>query len=217
MHFVRKHILRVLCMQKWARFRDMRPSNVDSNLYNYHLKQLVKDGYVEQNKEKGYRLSPLGLRFVDHVSIESFEPRWQPKVITMFVASSEGKYLVFNKYKQPFINKWTFLNGKVHYEDDSLIAAAKREISYVSDILPKDLRKAGVIEYIANINNDTVSHSIAHVFTGTLKAQDINSERANWLAPEELEGTKSAPATIEIIHAFERGDSQFDEFVKIDW
>ena len=45
-HHIQLHILSMLIHQEFARFRDMRPKNVDTNLYSYHLKLLIKQGLV---------------------------------------------------------------------------------------------------------------------------------------------------------------------------
>ena len=154
LHHIRKHILRTLTYTKWARFRDMRPERVDSNLYSYHLKRLIKDGYVEHDNVNGYRLSPLGLRFVDHVSLENFEQRWQPKILTMVVVvNDQNEVLMWPKYKQPFIGKWSLPSGKMHYEDASAEAAVMREISYFSSQPATHLKHVGMVAFRASIND----------------------------------------------------------------
>lgn len=202
LHHIRKHILKTLTYTKWARFRDLRPDKVDSNLYSYHLKQLIKDGYIEHDAAKGYRLSPLGLRFVDHVSLKSFEQRWQPKVLTMLVATNEnGEVLMWPKYKQPFIGKWSLPSGKMHYEDASIEAAVKREIDYFSSRPAKDLKHVGVVAFRASIKNELVSHTIAHVFTATIDPNVLIGERMRWMKVDQLETSEMSPGTKQIIEA----------------
>lgn len=202
LHHIRKHILRKLVYTKWARFRDLRPDRVDSNLYNYHLKQLVKDGYVEHHSVKGYRLSPLGLRFADHVSLESFEQRWQPKLLTMIMITNDmGEILMWPKYKQPFIGKWSLPSGKMHYDDDSVEAAVEREVNYFSSQSAKDLKHVGVVEFRASINSELVSHTIAHIFTAKVDDGSLTGSRMKWIAKNRLDEIKMSPGTREIISA----------------
>ncbi|MCU0667616.1 MAG: hypothetical protein MUF85_03295 [Patescibacteria group bacterium] len=56
LHHIQKHILKELSFKEWARFRDLKPPRVDSNLYNYHLKLLIKNGLVEKDNDKGWIL-----------------------------------------------------------------------------------------------------------------------------------------------------------------
>ena len=64
-HHIQKHILSVLMHTKFARFRDMRPPKVDTNLYSYHLKLLIKSGFVQKQMpdtlDKKNRLHRSGL------------------------------------------------------------------------------------------------------------------------------------------------------------
>ena len=60
MHYIQTHILDQLIHTQVLRNRDMRPANIESNLYQYHLLQLQKLGFVEKI-ENGYTLTGPGL------------------------------------------------------------------------------------------------------------------------------------------------------------
>lgn len=218
MHFIRKHILRVLTMHKWTRFRDMKPSNVDSNLYNYHLKELIRDDLVERVETKGYRLTPMGLRYVDHVSLESFEPRWQPKLLTkILVTNEEGQILVWPKYKQPFINTWSLPSGKMHYDDETLELAARREISYFTNEITYEIVERGVIEVTVYIEGEMVTHAIEHLFSMKLASINMNHAKAEWKSLQELERLKCSPGTKEILQLLHDNEAFAHASMRIDW
>ena len=217
MHYVRKHILRTLSLTKWARFRDMRPKNVDSNLYNYHLKELVREGYVERNEEHGYRLSPYGLRFVNQISMEAFEPRWQPKIMTVLVCKQGDELLLWKKFKQPYIDTWTWPGGKMHYEDLTVKDAAIRDILFYSSRIPADLRHVGLFGYRVFINNELISYSFVHVFTGTLMSRDFILDRPQWVDRRQLPSLKVSPGVIDILELVEANDAFFFEERDIHW
>ncbi len=217
LHFIRKHILRELSMTQWARFRDLRPANVDTNLYSYHLKQLCKEGYVEHVAAQGYRLSPLGLRFLDHVSLQTFEPRWQPKILTLIVAIHNNKILLWPKYKQPFINNWSLPSGKVHYEDASVKDGVLRELTYFTSKTDVQVTHRGVVEFTARVGSDVVSHTIGHIFGADLEPGDITNERTNWYDFDQIATLELSPATREIIADSLRHDAFFYAQYDIDW
>lgn len=115
-HHIQKHIISVLIHQQYARFRDMRPPNVDTNLYSYHLKLLQKRQMV-QKTDKGYCLDKAGLLYVDRVSLKSLNIRTQPKIITMIVLqNADGDVLLQKRAKQPHIDTWTLPYGKLHID-----------------------------------------------------------------------------------------------------
>lgn len=217
MHYVRKHILKTLSLSKWARFRDMRPRNVDSNLYNYHLKELLKEGYIERNETKGYRLSPYGLRFVNQISMEIFEPRWQPKIVTVLVCRKDNKVLLWKKHKQPYIHTWTWPGGKMHYDDESVRGAAERDILFYSARVPEDLEQVGIFGYRSFIDAQLIDYSFVHVFTGTLETEDFILERPQWVERSELAVVQTGPGVREILKLVDTADAFFFVEKDIDW
>src|ERR1700712_4828652 len=111
-HHIQRSILDVLMFHEIARFRDLRPPKVDTNLFSYHLKIMIKNKIVEKVTD-GYTLSTAGLAYVDRVSSLSKAVRVQPKIITMFVVqNSDGDILLWKRKRQPFINAWTLPYGK---------------------------------------------------------------------------------------------------------
>ncbi|NCU40641.1 hypothetical protein EOL73_02690 [Candidatus Saccharibacteria bacterium] len=217
LHFVRKHILRTLSQTKWARFRDMKPKNVDSNLYSYHLKELLKEGYIERNDTKGYRLSPFGLRFVNQISMEVFEPRWQPKIMTVLVCVNSKKILLWKKFKQPYIDTWALPGGKMHYDDASVQNAAIRDILFYSSRVPDDLKHVGIFGYRVFIKNELISYSFAHVYTGTLDTRDFIIERPEWVDIQQLGNLELSPGVLEIIELVDTNKSFFFADKDINW
>ena len=217
-HNIRQHILHALTYVKWGRFRDMRPKNVDSNLYNYHLKALIKDGYVEHNKTKGYRLSPLGLYYAEQTSSENFKMCQKPKIITMsYIENEKREVLLWCQPRQPFINAWALINGKVHYEDESIESAAKREIDSFINKPIQTIRQAGLIEVNVKILNNKVTHFIAHIFVINLNDNNIKAEHMKWININDLSNYKLAPVAKEIIQLVRSKDTFFYKHFNVDW
>lgn len=180
LHHIQRHIIKVLGLNEWARYKDLKLPGVESSLYNYHLRQVMQVGLAEKVVGKGYRLTPSGLKYVDHVSIATFEPRWQPKIINTFVIKNEhGQVLTYRKMRQPFINQINLPSGKVHYEDSSVLGAAERELGmilgpgYTSEY-------CGVLDFTARINNEVVSHAIYFIHAATVPADTKIEQHYTW-------------------------------------
>lgn len=199
MHHVRKSILKVLTHQKRARFSELRPPRVDSNLFSYHLSALLKEGLVEK-LDTGYALSTEGLAFVDRVSMGNFEPRLQPKIITMIVALTEDDcVLLQRRSKQPFIDMWTLPSGKLHLEDASIRVAAEREMREKTGIAVCSLEH--VSNYYIQVRHEQkiISSVLAHVFLTHLSKEATLLEGLKWYSIDELSALKLAPAIGAII------------------
>lgn len=217
MHYIQKHILKTLMYTKWARFRDMRPPKVDSNAYSYHLRMLQRDGLVEK-QDQGYRLSPAGLFYVDKVSMENLEPRLQPKLVTMIVAQNENdEILLFPKTKQPFIGALMLPFGKVHLDDESVLSAARREMTEKTNYTPDNLSHVGDCYIRARIKEQLVWNVLAHVFTTKVKRADIEAQGMGWYALEDLQAEKTTPASVHIIEKALHESGFFFEECTVDW
>lgn len=211
-HRVQKHILDVLRYQRTARFRDMRPPRTDTNLYSYHLTQLIKGGFVKKIDE-GYTLDAAGLIYVDSNDTDNPPVRGQPKIVTMLVIqNSDGDTLLQRRGKQPYIDMWTLPNGKLHIDDPSLLAAAKREAEEKLKVKNQDMTHAGDCYVRVHHGDALMMVTLIHVFA--FNRDDIQlTDDLQWVQPHKLHKMQMAPGVSEIIaRTFFRDPFFFEEF-----
>lgn len=215
-HHIQRHILGVLYHQKIARFRDLRPQNVDTNLYSYHLRSLIKQGMLRK-VEGGYTLGDRGLAYIDRVSSKSMLIRTQPKIVTMIVTqNSNGDVLLQRRTKQPHLDTWTLPYGKLHIEDYSILGAARREADEKLGLIEPSLIHAGdcYIRVYTGKGEDRqiLSSTLVHVFY--LETDDIVvSEKLQWARPHKLAEFDLAPAVEQIVaRTFFRDPYFFEEY-----
>ncbi len=215
-HHIQKHILGVLLRQRTARFRDMRAPRTDTNLYSYHLTQLLKQGMVKKI-EGGYTLGTKGLVYVDRLNAEKAFKREQPKIITQLVVqNSNGDVLLQRRNKQPYIDMWTLPNGKLHMDDASLLEAAQREAKDKLGITQHDMRHAGDCYLRVTDGGEMVTMTLVHVFA--FERDDIpSSDDVQWVQPHKLHKYELAPCVEQIIaRTFFRDPFFFEEFTE-EW
>jgi len=212
-HHIQKHILGVLMHMKYARFRDMRPPKVDTNLYTYHLNILKKRGFVIKTDD-GYCLGREGLSYVDRVSIKSLKIRTQPKIITMIVVqNANGDVLLQRRTKQPHIDTWTLPYGKLHIDDESVLAAAQREAREKLAVDDLPLVHAGDCYIRVLVEGEILSSTLAHVFYSETNDIAVGEEFA-WARPHRLADYDLAPAVEQIVaRTFFHDPFFFEEFV----
>lgn len=132
MHYIKQYILDKLVFAEYLRNRDMRPPRVESNLYQYHLKELQKEGYVKKT-DMGYTLSKKGLQYASQHSTVLKKLRPQPTVLTIvFVENENGELLIRTKQRQPFIGTQTLIMGKMHL-NETVLEQARREFTEKTD------------------------------------------------------------------------------------
>jgi ADP-ribose pyrophosphatase YjhB (NUDIX family) len=215
-HHIQKHIMSILMHQKFARFKDMRPPSIDTNLYNYHLKLLLKRDFVKKTTE-GYTLGKHGILYVDRISTNTLDVRTQPKIITMLVVqNSEGDILLYRRERQPFTDQWTLPYGKIHIEDRTVKDAAIREAYEKLGLVDQDLEHAGEV-YIRVVDEEgTIMTTLAHVFR--FDSDDIkDNERLLWVRPHKMAQYDLAPAVEKIVARTFFHDPHFFEEYEERW
>lgn len=215
-HHIEKYIIGVLYRQKAARFRDLRKPRVETNLFSYHLKQLLAQGVVKK-VDGGYTLGQKGLAYVDRVSETNMNVRTQPKIVTMLVVQNGyGDVLMWRREKQPYIDTWTLPYGKVHIDDESIEAAAWREADEKLNLRGVLVKHAGDCYIRVRVDGNILSSTLAHVFR--LDTDDIEpSDRLRWIQPHKLGQLDLAPAVEQIVaRTFFRDPYYFEEFT-VEW
>lgn len=209
-HHIQRSIVGYLLTHEYARFRDLRPRSIDTNLFSYHLKLLVKQDYVIKTEE-GYTLGTKGLRYVDRVRSDDMRVRLQPKIITMLlIQEGYGKVLLQKRTKQPYINTWTLPSGKLHIDDESVVAAARREASEKLAYDPHKLRHVGDCYIRVHDEASVESATLAHIVRFETDAI-LATDTLQWVEPLDLGKLKLAPAVEQIITRSFFGDEFFFE------
>lgn len=202
MHYIQSHILDKLVYANYLRNRDMRPPNVESNLYQYHLLQLQREGYVEKD-EQGYKLSARGLAYADRHSTTLKKTRSQPKLITvLFVVNDKEQILLHPKHRQPFKDTLSLPSGKIHL-DETVFEAAQREFKEkVNDNFKiEKLEHIGTAHYTITQDDFVVSDYVALLIKVSVGDYE-KSEVSDFYDIKDIQG-KLTPSVSELINAYQ--------------
>lgn len=176
--WIQNHILLELTRHKTRRYSELRPRDVEGNLFTYHLKELMKECFVEKH-ETAYRLTPTGMQFVARLSLKTGKPRVQPKLLTAVIAKNEaGEYLFIKWRRQPNIDLVSFPYGLVHF-GESIATMAALELAEKAG-LEADLQYKGDIYVKGMRGNEVNRHMLVHLF----EANNVHPGRQNELRPD---------------------------------
>ena len=200
MHNIQQQIIQKLSFIKKARYSEIKPKNIDGNVFVYHLNLLKKDNYID-SVDKRYFLTSKGKNFIDRISFIDFKERIQPKIVTTIIIENKGKYLLYNQKRGAFIDKISFPYGKIHLEE-RLQEAAERELKEKSGLIA-DLKHKGDVYLTIHNETELVSHMLLHVFysnkfSGELKRDYIGGE-CFWGNFEDFENIKILPGAKKIL------------------
>lgn len=214
-HHIQREILRRLSIAKSLHFSELKPDGMESNIFMYHLNQLIKSRHVEK-QDKSYQLALNGLRYADNIiSSTQFSPARHPKPLAVVVLHNDkGQVLMTLRHTQPYIDTYMFLSGKQHFGEDPL-PHAHRELREKAELENITLRRRGLADFrIHDRNGEVVTHMIGHVYSGTYNGPTPKSwtERYSfeWVKPNKMANLPHVLGTLELYDTLTKsGDKLF--------
>jgi ADP-ribose pyrophosphatase YjhB (NUDIX family) len=207
-HHLQTDIIFRLSKAKSLRFSQLKPENMESNQFMYHLKTLIKQGYVEKLPEKGYGLSAKGLTYADGLTLENNKPRKQPKLIVIFgLRNKHGEWLLAERLLQPYIGQLMLPSGKQHF-GESPEEHIRRELQEQLGSVP-EVHRCGFTDVRIMQDGELITHVTGHVYTGSYDGKLPTAStkfKYHFIAPESAD---MVPRTKELIEAIESSEQPF--------
>lgn len=112
-HHIQRSIVYRLALLDSARFSDLKPDELDSKLFTYHLKKVVQAGLVSKNPEGLYELTPEGRRLGVHVFEKQIDQLDRATSVLFLVIrrKSDGAWLLYRRKTHPLINRAGFMHA----------------------------------------------------------------------------------------------------------
>ncbi len=217
MHPLQKHILHRLMFNHALQFSKLKPENIESNLFMYHLKLVINSGLVHKRSDGRYELTIAGKTFSDKISLKSFSPRIQPKIITMVICTKEdGSQVLYKKKRHPFLGLIGFPYGKIHL-GERVLEAAQRELKEKASLAAEVIHRGDV--YLTTYQGEELfNQTFAHVFsaahpTGSL-SKELEIGDSFWGKIEQLDQSELIPGALDIYQLLQKSTQQlfFAEF-----
>jgi hypothetical protein len=125
-HHIQRNILHKLVLQDKARFADIKPSGVDSNVFTYHLKQLMKEKLVIKLDDGTYSLTPLGRVAGINVTLSKKELLEQAhSILLMSLRTEKEGWLLRKRLAQPMYEKVGFVHAEPVAHEPALKTASE--------------------------------------------------------------------------------------------
>lgn len=218
MHYIQQKIMHKLTLAEKARYSELRPPEIESNHFIYHLKQLITDKMVVKNTDGTYSLSNDGKAYADKVSLSSYRLRSQPKIVNLIACKNDkGEYLLYKRKHQPFIGLSGFPYGKVHL-GETIKASSERELKEKTNLATK-LEHCGDV-YVTVFDGDTlITQTLFHIHTGSNPKGTLKEETpigyCYWTKIDTKNKDQYFPGFLEIYNLLKRPrkDRFFAEYV----
>ncbi len=111
-----------------ARYSDlMRPTGLDSDVFKFHLRKLVKQRIIEKNDNGSYCLSAAGKELANRFDYEQGVAIRQPKLTTITIIRRKNgdkqEHLFHRRARHPYFGYWGVLGGAVAWGESFETAA----------------------------------------------------------------------------------------------
>jgi ADP-ribose pyrophosphatase YjhB (NUDIX family) len=200
-HPIQLEILLRLREQSPQTYSQLRPGTVEGNVFVYHIKALIKHGFIVQTIPT-YQLTVLGKQFVERMSKATKRITLQPKIATLLVLQNmEGAYAVVTQSHEPHRQKLCFPHGKLHL-GESITEAATRESVEKLQIVPISCEHLGDVYCIVKAKSPSqkiILHTLYHLCRIT--AAELPT--VQWTST--LKPSDSVPGHVEILAQLQSG------------
>jgi ADP-ribose pyrophosphatase YjhB (NUDIX family)/predicted transcriptional regulator len=128
-HHIQNEILYRLSFDESLRFSELKPAELENKLFDYHLKQLIKDQLVHKSDDGEYSLTPDGKRMGVTIFDDQIYKTRMPRSMVFVVIrrSSDNAWLLYKRSTHPLKD----LAGFMHLEaksDKTLNEAAHDQV-----------------------------------------------------------------------------------------
>lgn len=155
LHHIQKGILDNLATAHSSRYSDLKPPDMDGNIFSYHLKLLLTDRYVLKNDDGLYVLSPKGKDYVVH---RYENPLLQAHSIFLIVLRRGDQWLLRERLVQPLLGMSGFIHGEP-IANESVIETAERRLHDKTGIkITLHIHSSGLVR----ISQDSIITSYSH-------------------------------------------------------
>lgn len=126
-HHLQRTIVKSLSVADSLSFSELKPEDLDNNLFTYHLKAVIREGLVEKNNDGRYMLTNEGKKSWRRNSQSKTNTTDRARsILFLIIRDASGRWLLYKRKTHPLKDMIGFMHVfPVHTE--SIIETATRE------------------------------------------------------------------------------------------
>lgn len=126
-HHIQKEIVYDLAFADRMRFSELQPPELESKAFDYHLKKVVRAGYVVKNQDGTYSLTSEGKRLGKGVKKKQSRliDRAYSVLLLAIRRKEDGAWLLVRRKTQPLLGLTGFMNAQPTAENSVVSTGAE--------------------------------------------------------------------------------------------
>lgn len=213
-HHLQKDILDKLVKCPPARFADLKPTNVEGNIFTYHLQQLIKQGIVSKSEDGTYCLTAQGKALGINNKLKSVDFHQQAhSILLLMVRDDDGAWLLRKRLVHPMYGKTGFIHGEPKVHENITDTADKTLLRRTGLSAEFIVAGSGYIRIFQNEELESFTHFTllqGMVRSGTLIESDATGEN-RWEANPDFTADYYIPSMRDLAQKSSRADCFFTE------
>lgn len=214
-HHLQKDILNHLVTVPSARFAELKPKDVEGNIFTYHLHELIKHKYVAKLEDGSYCLTSLGKAAGINNKLSGDALLQQAhSILLLMVRDERGRWLLRKRLVHPMHGKIGFIHAEP-VVDESVAATGARVLALKSGLIAEfTVAGSGYIRITQNEDVESFTHFTLLGATGAegeLITADATGENA-WHSNPDFSDGSFIPSMEDIATHAASGELFFTEF-----
>ncbi len=156
-------------MHENLRYSNLKPNELDGNVFGYHLKRLIVDKYVTQESDGLYSLTAKGRDFIVH---RYEDPTRSAHSIYLIIVKNNTSYLLRERKIQPLLGYAGFIHGEPNPGMSVIESAQKRLYNKTGLQMALEIRGSALITQFKNSELQSYSHAI--ILYGETEQEEIS-------------------------------------------
>lgn len=189
--YIQKKILTNLLQKSAGKYSELKPDEIENDLYNYHLQFLVKKGLIDKSQNY-YKLSDFGKKYIHEIEpldILGDVDKIRLSAVIILTKEENGKLFFLNQKRlhEPFFGDSGLIGGAVK-TGESVTNAANRILKSNAGLTGK-FELLGTIRKIRLINKNEIFNDMllyvcySSIYKGVLKSRTVYGENS-WVSRE---------------------------------
>lgn len=126
-HHIQRAIVYKLALSNGLKFSELKPSELENKLFDYHLKKTIAAKFVEKLDDGTYALTPEGRRLGVHL-LENVHALMDRALSVLFLVvrrKSDNAWLLYRRNNHPLKDKVGFMHATPNASEDVCTTASK--------------------------------------------------------------------------------------------